>query len=92
MEVTVEIFFPSGACHCTTKTFKEQVERIAATVKEKYGAEVEVVYLLIHAKRARELGIYEANTVAINEKPVLKGYYTAEDLRKKIAEVVSGGK
>ncbi|MDI6655338.1 MAG: hypothetical protein QME59_05565 [Candidatus Hydrothermarchaeota archaeon] len=63
MNVLVEIFFPSGACHCTTKVFREQVERIVAAM---------------HAKRARELGIYEANT--------------AEDLRKKITEVVSGGK
>ncbi|MFH1774150.1 MAG: hypothetical protein ABH874_04230 [Methanobacteriota archaeon] len=92
MNVLVEIFFPSGACHCTTKVFKEQIERIAAAIKEKYSAELEVVYLPVHTKRARELGIYEANTVAINEKPVLKGYYTAEDLRKKIVEVVSGGK
>lgn len=88
MDIIVEIFFPPGSCHCTTKTFKEQASNIGEEIRKKYGVKVEIIYLPINAKRARELDIYEANAVVINEKPVLKGYYSANDLKRKIVEAI----
>lgn len=44
---------------------------------------------MFRTKRARELDVYEVNTVVINKKPVLKGYYSADELRRKIEEEIN---
>ena len=88
MGVEVEIFLPSGACHCSTETFRKQMDEISKRIKEKYGINVGVMYWPVHAKRARELDIWTANTVAINGKEVLQGQYLASDIESKIVEVI----
>ena len=88
MEVEVEIFLPSGTCHCSTETFRRQMEDISRKIKEKYGVNVDVMYWPINARRARELDIWVANTVAVNGKEVLKGQYSASDIESKILEAI----
>lgn len=88
MEIEVEIFLPSGTCHCSTETFRRQMEDISRKIKEKYGVNVDVMYWPINARRARELDIWVANTVAVNGKEVLKGQYSASDIESKILEAI----
>ena len=92
MEVEVEIFLPSGACHCSTETFRRQMEEISKRIKEKYNMGVSIMYLPVNAKRAKELDIWTANTVAINGKAVLQGYYSASDVEGKILEAIKSQK
>lgn len=88
MKVEVEIFLQSGACHCSTETFRRQMEEISKRIKEKHGVRVEVSYWPVHAKRARELDIWTANTVAINGKEVLHGQYLASDIEREIKKAM----
>lgn len=88
MEVEVEIFLPSGTCHCSTETFRRQMEEISKRIKEKYGVSVDTMYWPVNARRARELDIWRANTVAINGKEILKGQYSASDIEGKILEII----
>jgi hypothetical protein len=88
VEIEVEIFLASGVCHCSTETFRKQMKEISKRIEEKYGVSVDVSYWPVHARRARELDIWMANTVAINGKEALKGQYTASDIESKIVEVI----
>lgn len=89
MEVEVEIFLQSGACHCSTETFRRQMEEISKRIKDKHGVEVGVSYWPVHARRARELDVWKANTVTINGKAVLEGQYSAQDIESKIIAVIT---
>lgn len=89
MEVEVEIFLQSGACHCSTETFRKQMEGISKRIKEKHGVDVGVMYWPVHARRARELDVWKANTVTINGKVVLEGQYRAQDIESKILSVIN---
>ena len=87
-EVLVEIFLPPGTCHCSTKAMRANMDRIAKDIEEKFGVRVEVYYYPVNAPRAFEIGVSKANSVAVNGKVVLQGYFLAKDVRREILKVI----
>ena len=64
------------------------MDEASERIKENHGADVLIYYLPVNARRARELGIYMANSVAINGKEALSGQCNVPDIEKKILEVI----
>ena len=91
MEIVVEIFQQSGVCACTTGRLRHEMDGLSERIKENHGAEVLVYYIPVNARRARELGINMANSVAINGKEVLSGRCDVPSIEKKILEAIERG-
>ena len=86
-EILVEIFLPPGTCHCSTKVLRAQMESIAREV-EKRGVRVRVYYYPVNAPRAFEIGVSRANSVAVNGRVVLQGYFLASDVKREIMRCI----
>jgi hypothetical protein len=83
--IPVELFTQSGVCSCGQKLFRAQVERIKEEIEAEFqGVELDIIYLPVGIKRAWDLGVTMANSAVINEKLVLEGGYTADQLKAEI--------
>ena len=88
--ISVEVFVAPG-CACTHETMRRQFERIKALVEEKHDVKVDMSYLPVASRRARELGVSRANTVVIEGRIALEGNYSAAEVHEKIKEIFEHG-
>ena len=88
MEIVVEIFQQSGVCACTTGRLRQEMDEMSERIKEKHGVDVKVYYLPVNARRAREIGIYMANSVVIDGKEALSGMCSVPEIESKILETI----
>jgi len=63
---------------------RAQLERIAEEVERSYGREVKLYYYPVNAPRASEIGVFKANSIAINGEVALEGYFLAQDVKREI--------
>lgn len=89
MEILVEVFLPSGVCSCSSKLFREQMNQAKIDIEDEYkDVSVDIDYYPVHAKRAWDLGVTKADSIVINGKIVLEGYYTASNVKKEMEKAI----
>lgn len=91
MEAIVVEVFVAPDCSCVHEPLRKNLERISNVVRDKYGIALDVMILPIHARRAGELGITMANSIALNGQKVFEGNFSAGELQQRI-EQLAGGK
>jgi len=89
--ISVEVFVAPG-CACTHESMRRQFDRIAKEIEEKYKIKINLSYIPVVARRARELGVSKANTVVVNDRIVLEGSYSEADALKKVEAAVKAAK
>ncbi len=86
--VYLEVFVEPASCSCSYELLRKSLEKICKYIEEKYNVEVEWFIMQVNTKRAFDLGVTMVNTVVLNDKIILEGFSTYDQVLKAVEREV----
>ncbi len=87
--ILIEVFVQPNLCSCSYEPLRKCLDEIKEYLKKKYNIDVEWYILPVNSSRAYELGVITANTIVLNDKIILEGFRTYDQVFDKILQEVS---
>ena len=90
MRVHARIFIQPTLSPCAKDAATSMYEKAKRSIEKEYeDVEVEMTFLPINSVEARRLGIYQLGTLLVEERKVLEGYYTKNDVERELRKYIA---